>query len=277
VGSIESISDHLKQQVLDNCAGYYRDTLGLEDWQLRSANRTQRLYEKGAFRRLKDLVGDISNKTLLDVGCGWGGVAIEAAREARHVVGIEPDLERLGIARRFAQELNLQNLELLDAVGENLPFANDSFDIVISHQVLEHVDTPEKVIAEIYRVLKPGGVFHFSTPNYMSFWEMHYKLVWLPLFPKSLARIYLRAMGRNPAFIGHIKYVNPPLIHRLLHKHGFTFRDLRHEQVCEQLDRKLGKLKWLIPARQAIVYGLHTCFLNRDQHYIAVKQHPLGR
>lgn len=66
------------------------------------------------------------------------------------------------------------------AVGENLPFKDQSFDIVLSTQVLEHVDNPEKCIKEVYRILKYGGNFICSThgtwnyhgsPNYPDYWR----------------------------------------------------------------------------------------------------------
>ena len=54
---------------------------------------------------------------------------------------------------------------MLQGGGEHLPFADASFDIVVSVWVLEHLETPENVFAEVARVLKPGGHFVFLTPN----------------------------------------------------------------------------------------------------------------
>jgi len=56
-------------------------------------------------------------------------------------------------------------MAVLQGGGEHLPFADASFDMVVSVWVLEHLETPENVFAEVWRVLRPGGHFVFLTPN----------------------------------------------------------------------------------------------------------------
>jgi ubiquinone/menaquinone biosynthesis C-methylase UbiE len=261
---------------------YYRDVLGLPDWHARTTQRIKREFESFMFARLRQIAGPLDGKIVVDLGCGWGGVVLHAAGEAQLAIGIEPDAERLAIARQLLRESAHANAFVLRGVGEKLPFRDQSIDVVASYQVLEHVRDPARVVAEVRRVLKKGGVFHFSTPNYLSFREPHYKVVWLPLMPKWLARIYLRARGRKPRFITHIRYVNPIGLRRLLRKNGFEFHDVHERRADARLDRwiaarlRLGRAEGLLctlvrAAGRTLTSLVFIPFLNQDQEYVAVR------
>jgi SAM-dependent methyltransferase len=75
------------------------------------------------------------------------------------------------------------------------------------------VADPAAVLAEAVRVLKPGGILHFTFPNYGSWWEGHYAILWIPHIIKPLARLYVRLLGRNPAFLNHLQLID---YHRLM-------------------------------------------------------------
>jgi SAM-dependent methyltransferase len=94
---------------------------------------------------------------VLDLGCGRTGGIERFWRDARLAVGVDPDHGSLS-ARG-------QGMPVMQGGGEHLPFADASFDVVVSVWVLEHLETPDKVFAEVARVLKPGGHFVFLTPN----------------------------------------------------------------------------------------------------------------
>ena len=94
---------------------------------------------------------------VLDLGCGRTGGIERFWREARLAVGIDPDRGSLS-ARR-------DGMTVLQADGDRLPFGNESFDMVVSVWVLEHVAHPQRLFAEVARVLKPLGHFIFLTPN----------------------------------------------------------------------------------------------------------------
>ncbi|PIZ55656.1 hypothetical protein COY28_01620, partial [Candidatus Woesearchaeota archaeon CG_4_10_14_0_2_um_filter_57_5] len=167
-----------------------------------------------------------------DVGAGWGEFLYEL-KGLVNAQGIEPDPERIVISRMLDPKLRITH-----AVGESLPFEDDSFDIVTSFTVLEHVDDVAKTLHEMIRVCRPGGTLFIMCPNYLFPFEEHYEIFWPPLLPKPLGRAYLRLRGRNPAFINHIKYVTSWGLRRILCKEPVNVIDLSAEEV-----RRNGKKK----------------------------------
>ena len=101
---------------------------------------------------------------LLDVGCGGGLLAEEFARLGCHVSGIDPSERSLRTARNHAEQSGL-NIGYETGVGEKIPFADSSFNVVICCDVLEHVDDVRSVLRESARVLAAGGIFFYDTIN----------------------------------------------------------------------------------------------------------------
>ena len=106
---------------------------------------------------------------VLDAGCGGGGMPLSLAEHAELVVGIDP-IDRFGQAGVvLGRERALGNLAFARADGMALPFADASFDLVLSHAVIEHVADAPLYLRECRRVLAPGGRFYLSTAPYLSF------------------------------------------------------------------------------------------------------------
>ena len=97
---------------------------------------------------------------VLDLGSGAGTDSLVAAQmvgPAGSVVGIDMTPEMLAKARASAAELGATNLEFVEAEAERLPFADGSFDVVISNGVIDLIPDKDAVFAELFRVLRPGG------------------------------------------------------------------------------------------------------------------------
>jgi len=110
---------------------------------------------------------------LLDFGCGNGANTILFAPDFANVVGVDVESERVSEARANAAERGIENLEYRVYDGERLPFDDHSFDCVVSFEVLEHTRDDRAALAEIARVLKPGGLFCGSVPNKYYLMETH--------------------------------------------------------------------------------------------------------
>lgn len=95
---------------------------------------------------------------LLDLGCGRGGVIEQLGHDPARITGIDPDLASL-------REHRLTGLPRAAGASEQLPFVDDSFDLVIAGWLLEHLGNPAQTFSEVSRVLRPGGAFVFITPN----------------------------------------------------------------------------------------------------------------
>lgn len=143
---------------------------------------------------------DLSSKRVLEVGSGLGNTLLHLIARGVDATGIEPGEYWKEIIAQRLKDRGLPTDRILIGVGEDLPFTDESFDFVLSQQVLEHVNDPERVLVEIKRVLRPGGEVLIAAPNYMSFSENHYRIAWFPGMPARLGAIYLRLRGRNPAF-----------------------------------------------------------------------------
>lgn len=100
---------------------------------------------------------------ILDMACGYGGVANELAKGGHVVTGIDLNPEILSIAQMWDKTQSVQY-----RLGEicSLPFANKSFDVVTALDVLNHIDECSEALQEANRVLKPGGIFVFNNFNH---------------------------------------------------------------------------------------------------------------
>jgi arsenite methyltransferase len=106
-------------------------------------------------------LGELSpGERVLDVGSGAGTDSLVAAQmvgPAGRVVGVDMTAEMLAKARAGAAEMGAENVTVLEAEAESLPFGEDSFDVVISNGVIDLVPDKDAVFSEIHRVLAPGG------------------------------------------------------------------------------------------------------------------------
>jgi 2-polyprenyl-6-hydroxyphenyl methylase/3-demethylubiquinone-9 3-methyltransferase len=113
-------------------------------------------------------LGELGGRRVMDAGCGGGLVARELAAAGAEVVGVDRSRGSLGVARRAAGPIG----SFAPAQGrlERLPFAGGAFDAVVAADVLEHVPDLPAAVAELARVLAPGGSFVFDTVN-RTFWS----------------------------------------------------------------------------------------------------------
>lgn len=106
----------------------------------------------------KKLIGPITGKRILDVGCGTGRGVIDFAQDASLAIGVDASFDMLACAK---QKLTADSkCSLAVSVAQRLPFRDATFDAVVSLNFLHlfNVDTDRMIVAEMKRVLKPGGV-----------------------------------------------------------------------------------------------------------------------
>lgn len=119
------------------------------------------VWRAGQERRLnmiREAAGERRFGAVLVDGCGLGMYLGHLAGEARQAVGLDIELERTFDAHQLAEQV-------VCGVGEHLPFPENSFDLLLSHEVLEHVQDDGLAIAEMVRVIRPGGRIALFCPN----------------------------------------------------------------------------------------------------------------
>lgn len=109
---------------------------------------------------LKSII-DLNDKSILDVGCGNGWSSYFLAEHAKSVTGI--DLHQSGFEPQLSEKLSYKQSSATD-----LKFNDNTFDIVTTHECLEHIPDPMKALNEFDRVLKPGGYLFIVGPNLFS-------------------------------------------------------------------------------------------------------------
>ena len=142
---------------------------------------------------------DLTRMRALDVGCASGLITQTLAPHLGGIIGLE--YESTAVAMMDASVA--PNLLFLQGDATCLPLAAETVDLVICAQVYEHVADAEAMVAEIWRVLRPGGICAFSGPNRLDVIERHYGLPFVSWFPHRWADAYLRLAGRAPTYAEH--------------------------------------------------------------------------
>ncbi|GAA2899226.1 class I SAM-dependent methyltransferase [Microbacterium esteraromaticum] len=129
---------------------------------------------------------------LLDIGAGPGTITVDFASRVGRVTATEISDGALGLSRALASERGIANIDFSVEDVHALGFADDTFDIVHAHQVLQHVGDPVQALREMRRVAKPGGIVAARDADYAGF-------IWFPLLPEldEWLRLYREAARLN--------------------------------------------------------------------------------
>jgi ubiquinone/menaquinone biosynthesis C-methylase UbiE len=185
---------------------------------------------------------------LLEVGSGCGMNLVVWIRDyGVEGYGIEPGGLGFESSLRVSRDLLAANgvnpSRVQEAAGECLPYADGSFDIVYSANVLEHTQDPRAVLEESVRVLRPGGTLHFEMPNFLSYFEGHYLVPQPPILWNGMLAAWVKyVFRRNPAFARSLhSEINPvwcrSVFRDLSQRWTLTLVSLGEEIFLERLTR----------------------------------------
>jgi SAM-dependent methyltransferase len=214
----------------------------------------------------------VSKKLVLDAGCGAGHGLHLLSKDSRSLVGVDASVLALDYARRHRTAND--GIELLAQDVRSLGFRNESFDVIVSFEVVEHLKNYRAYLREIRRVLKYGGVFIVSTPDkrVMSpgrrdpVWKWHYIEFYCDEFKSLLGEFFenVRMFGetvRNPHWLARDRKAI------LLHRHTKTIPTALLRLVPMRLIRLL---LWNVPSPRLDEIEISESCLKTARTLIAV-------
>jgi len=189
------------------------------DYQYRALNSghpMQRFWHGGKLTMIDRLIRPhlSDDSRLLEIGCGAGNLLLQASVRGSYPVALDLSMQSLSFVRLRLQEAVADadapvSFACIQAIGELLPLAKESFDCVLLSEVIEHLEDPQITVQEAARVLRPGGRLLVTTPNYRSFWPL---VEWA---------VDLMNMAPKMAGEQHISRFHPASLQRLLADSSF--------------------------------------------------------
>ena len=192
-------------------------------WKMRSIIAPQLQYSQGIYEEAVKSAWT-PDYDWLELGCGHQVLPAWRKEEekrlvdaSRRVIGLDVDLDSLkahgSISHRVRGDVS------------QLPFPDESFDFVTSNMVFEHLGEPEIQLAEIHRVLRPGGILLFHTPNRLGYHTILARLI--PEAVKDKLVWLLEGRGEADIFPAYYRVNSPKAIRRLGEKVGFEISKIR--------------------------------------------------
>lgn len=210
----------------------------------------------GQDRRL-DLIrthAPLTGKRVLDVGCGLGMYVRKMSAFAAEVHGVDIDAEKVAEASQ-----TLPNIHV--APAEKLPFSDDFFDVVLSHEVIEHVADDRQAIHEAYRVTRPGGRVVVFAPNRLYIFETHGVYVGGRYIYRLAPFVNWLPDGLRNRFAPHVRAYRSDDLRRLFA--GLPGRWIAFTQIYPGYDKIASRRRQMARLLRGVTYTLEHTPLRR--------------
>ncbi len=207
----------------------------------------------------------LENRRVLDVGCGVGMYVHQFRAVTSAAYGVDVDFERVREAREISPLVCV-------SAGETLPFPTASFDVVMLHEVIEHLDDDYAGVHEAYRILKAGGRLIIFAPNRLYFFETHgaywrgeYHFGNIPLVN------YLPDPLRDE-FCPHVRAYTTHGIYRLFE--GLDYKLIVHDYVFPGYDNIAARRPRLARLLRGVTYAMENTPLRIFglSHFVVIEK-----
>jgi ubiquinone/menaquinone biosynthesis C-methylase UbiE len=126
------------------------------------------------YKLVRERIGTVKDLRILEVACGRGGFVRELARAGAQVTGCDFSLSALRVGQSKLEQAEGTDLPFfVQGDVQNLPFADESFDLLVSCETIEHVPDVTSAMREMWRVVRYGGLLFLTTPNYSNFMGLY--------------------------------------------------------------------------------------------------------
>ena len=219
-----------------------------------------------SIRRIKKDTNNFKPKYILEIGSSVGTISLQARTlfPNSFVFGIEPEKEAVTVSQNMSKDLNFDHLYFINAVGENLPFKDEIFDLIICHTVIEHVKNVEIVLSEMKRVLSPQGLIHLEAPNYNWPYEPHLKVWCIPRLGKNFVKFLTKIQKKNAniEFLDHLQFVHPLIIEKNLTKLSMGWDNLSLKKIINIMSSNNSSVKQYVRLSKILKF-LNKLMLNK--------------
>lgn len=241
----------------------------------------QERYKEPVIDNLNRYVPNLDRKVILDLGCGMGGLVVRARQEWLSAFGIDYCFDYCVIAKLRGMRYGIQT-PVINAQGEFIPLKDQSVDVILCYEVIEHVFDPAALLLEMRRVLRPRGVISMSVPNRWALYDHHYHLWMINYVPRSVAEMLIRLTRRDKgndmsAGVQRLSDMHYFSFHRFLtlcRRVGFIPSDIREEKLVNgDIERISPKIRFLIGLLRRLrllrlAYSFWRCTVTDAWHFM---------
>ena len=238
-----SLAEIFRSPMYLNAPKNIQEEIQIKSAQYRFEYEKELSYFENYFKNV-EVESYLKRKIVLDLGCFTGGRSTYWAQQynLKMLFGIDIDKAYIESANKFAQKMKV-NGYFLTALGEYLPFSNNSFDSIITYDVFEHVSDVERVMSECWRVLKTDGLIWVVFPQFKQPFESHLGFVtktpclhWF-FSSKQISKIYFKILEERSKKAEWYKDYTAEKLAKFPHINGTT---------ALQFGKIIKKLNWKI-------------------------------
>lgn len=210
----------------------------------------QERYQNERLATIEQFGGTLAGRRILEISCGMGGTLVALAQAGADVVATEFNRDYCIITQRRGKRYNL-HLPIFNAVGEAIPFATNTFDLVICWDIIEHVQNPAQMLRELRRVVRPNGRVLLTIINRWAWRDPHYHIRGLNWVPRSWADRLVAQRTRSKHSMGlqdrqklsEMHYFTMMQFRELANSLGFNVADMEAVAIRREPKRRSGGLK----------------------------------
>ena len=216
----------------------------------------------------------LADEVTLDIGCGFCSNTIQLAKYCKNIIATDISMTELIIAKKILQQQGINNVALVCACAEALPFSNNQFGYMFASEVIEHVQDQGRFLYETHRILRDEGSFIFTSPNrFFIGKEPHVNIAFVGFMPRRLMRLYVQVLSRGKLVYGSKRLLSCAELTKLMRRfynNNWECRTRLYVDISSQTQSTLGRLY-----RQNIVFRNLVKLYDEFIYRIFCKSHVI--